>query len=397
VNLPKAKEYLHVRVQDTDVVWLAGANRFLQFKEPAYYVFEAWTRNIAPECIATDCSSRYDLPPKEAARFVREILGQLDRLVEQRARSMEHGAPASSYATVGEGRRANDTGLSAPFSIRICRLNNKIIIFQYGDHSLEAVFRPLFRQFEIKKEEETQVKDFGETITVFRENNRYYLRINQQSEQSFPDKDFEHFHGAVYMELLQILHGKMSCNWMGIFHASAVTDGKKALLFVAASGSGKSTLAALMMANGYRLVSDDFVPVALASPEVYPFPTAISVKRNARALLKTYFPSLGGEIPAKERYHRESFLPLAQESHELQPVPAAAILFVSYDPRVEYRLTKESNLIMMNELLKQSWIPGNSSSAGGFLKWYFHTPVYQLTYSDVQKAISGLSYLLAEK
>lgn len=44
-------------------------------------------------------------------------------------------------------------------------------------------------------------------------------------------------------------------------HASAVTDGERAILFAGPSGHGKSTLAAAFLDVGYRLLSDDVVAI----------------------------------------------------------------------------------------------------------------------------------------
>ena len=44
-------------------------------------------------------------------------------------------------------------------------------------------------------------------------------------------------------------------------HASAVTDGERAILFAGSSGHGKSTLAAAFLDDGYRLLSDDVVAI----------------------------------------------------------------------------------------------------------------------------------------
>src|SRR5438105_3551225 len=59
-------------------------------------------------------------------------------------------------------------------------------------------------------------------------------------------------------------------------HASAVTDGDRAILFAGASGRGKSTLAAAFLDLGYQLLSDDVVAIrtdpdraAMAAP-AYP-------------------------------------------------------------------------------------------------------------------------------
>ena len=74
-------------------------------------------------------------------------------------------------------------------------------------------------------------------------------------------------------------------------------------------------------------------------------------------------------------------------------VPACAIVFVKYDTEVTYSLKRESNLVMMNDLIRQSWIAGTPEAAERFLQWYFNLPVYSLRYSDNALAVDGISKL----
>jgi hypothetical protein len=56
-------------------------------------------------------------------------------------------------------------------------------------------------------------------------------------------------------------------------HGSAVAIGGKAYAFVGDSGAGKSTLASAFMKNGYKLLTDDVIPVTIKEndpPVIYP-------------------------------------------------------------------------------------------------------------------------------
>ena len=48
-------------------------------------------------------------------------------------------------------------------------------------------------------------------------------------------------------------------NRFGVFHASAVTNGRSTIVFSGPSGAGKSTLALSAVRNGYRYYTDEFV------------------------------------------------------------------------------------------------------------------------------------------
>ena len=58
---------------------------------------------------------------------------------------------------------------------------------------------------------------------------------------------------------------------------------------------------------------------------------------------------------------------------------------------------RESNLEVMNQLIKQSWIAGTPEAAECFLDWYFELPVYTLRYSNNRKAIEGIRELFVSE
>ena len=64
----------------------------------------------------------------------------------------------------------------------------------------------------------------------------------------------------------------MELRGMATLHASAVAQGDRAVGFVSHSGGGKSSLAALLMSRGWRLLTDDVLPLRLAGAEVVGWP-----------------------------------------------------------------------------------------------------------------------------
>lgn len=67
-------------------------------------------------------------------------------------------------------------------------------------------------------------------------------------------------------------------------HAAAVGYGASGALLAGEGGSGKSGLALEFLARGWRVLSDDFCPLAVGSLEALPFPRGVCVKgRPGRA------------------------------------------------------------------------------------------------------------------
>ncbi len=63
-----------------------------------------------------------------------------------------------------------------------------------------------------------------------------------------------------------------------ILHAGAVANDKGGVIISAASGGGKSTLTALLMQEGFRLLSDEFGIIELNDHTLLPYPRPVSLK-----------------------------------------------------------------------------------------------------------------------
>lgn len=404
-------KFCHCVIDNTFVVWLDEAHRFVQLQEPAFFVFEQWAAGKDQAEIGKSCSDRYHLPENEASRFVREIIGETEKLFPETEVKEQVEVEIDSHKSPPRFH-----------SKHRCRFGHKTIIFRYGDEMTAEQFQPVFAQFEnlpgIKDPKKGESED-ERSIDLYTSNGDYCIDIEGKVVRSYHHDEWEHFHSAVYTELLELLYEKKMEDWMGIFHASAMVPSnlsfpghqQGALIFTGGSGSGKSTIAALLMANGYRFISDDFLPVAIPCPPIppliYPLPTAISIKRGAFPVLSPLFSVLQGKtaLPGhkndkeeivdgvEEFTNTEFFLPLSGNAHDLSPVPAQAIVFIKYDPSVEFSLSRESNLEMMNDFLKQSWIASNAVAAQAFLDWYFSLPVYSLVYFDAEQMVEGLKHL----
>ena len=361
--------------EETYVIWLAGINRYLQLKEPAFRVFEQWAGEVDKNDIANTCSSEYILPYDESIRFVEEITGQIQSLFDA-------GRQKSGIQSAGTEPYQN----TEYFSEHTYQIGNHFFRFIYRNRYLQNLFHPLFCH------QETDIYPPVHTIIeLFSKDDRDAYRVNDSEVCYFPLGEIDNFQGAVYMEILNIIHSMHLSDWMGVIHASAVTNGEGAVIFAAPSGSGKSSIALLMMANGFKILSDDFVPIALHKPWIYHFPAGISVKKSGILFLKDFIPQIIPKSP--DNTENEIYLPPPGENGLLANVPAKAIVFVDYNQEVEYDLKRESNLEVMNQLIKQSWIAGTPEAAERFLDWYFSLTIYTLRYSNNKKAVEGISGL----
>ncbi len=71
-----------------------------------------------------------------------------------------------------------------------------------------------------------------------------------------------------------------------LLHAATVERGGKAIILTGESGSGKSTMSAVLMAQGWRLLGDEFALIEPATGMAHPFPRPISLKNKASTVLE---------------------------------------------------------------------------------------------------------------
>lgn len=75
-----------------------------------------------------------------------------------------------------------------------------------------------------------------------------------------------------------------------LLHAASVEKDGLGLIMTGESGSGKSTLSALLGANGWRFMGDEFVLLEPETGAMHPFPRPISLKNASIATLEAILP-----------------------------------------------------------------------------------------------------------
>lgn len=75
-----------------------------------------------------------------------------------------------------------------------------------------------------------------------------------------------------------------------LLHAASVEKDGQALILTGESGSGKSTLSAMLGANGWRFMSDEFVLIEPETGRMHPFPRPVSLKNASIAALEAVLP-----------------------------------------------------------------------------------------------------------
>lgn len=265
--------------------------------------------------------------------------------------------------------------------VKFYKIGNLVVKASYKTEALAFLIHPKFDYLSVVE------TNFNSEFEVSLQDENIVLSVDNETVGTWSKNEVEYFQGKFSMFLIEKLYGKPESEWMGVFHASALSDGEKSILFMGDSGNGKSTLAALLMAKGLRLLADDFVPVLAANQQVYCFPAAVSIKENAVSALLPFYPKLD----KTEQYH---FVNLNKKVHYLAP-PATqktllkhqsckAFVFVKYQKNSALKFEKIASEIAFQHLIPDAWLSPEIENAQLFLDWFAQMPCYQLSYSDTE-------------
>jgi hypothetical protein len=343
-------------------------------------VFSKTVKRYKAETIAELVTKRYAVSLKESLQFVQEIRAEIDK----------RNQPIHVPNNIDQLSTGINKHLFTPHSIYHYKLGNRIIRFSYASAHFESYIHPLISHFETT-ENQSDVPLFE----LFNFQDRIAFRHNGEAKGLWTKDETQYVKGLIFMFLVNAMHDKTDDHWLMTVHASAITNGKKTILFSAEPGKGKTTFAALLQAQGYLLISDDFVPIDRHSFNAYPFPISVSVKPGSMDLLAPLFP----ELEEKSLTHLSAeksvrYIPPSNHSDIINAVfPVKELIFIEYNSAIDFNLEKLDPVVALKSLLDQAWvtpIPGNASI---LLDRVMEISFYKLTYSNNQKALEALSNL----
>ncbi len=373
-------DYLERSAEQRKIIWFKVSNRYSLVELPAYEVITRLMRSVPHGEISKWCSEYYTLPPAEARRFVDEIA---DSVAQQ-------ATPAATDIAFAE----NENSISFPpdfYSQRFYKAGNIVIAVDYQCEDLEYMIHPKFAHLEIAT---NASRDYH--FSVFMQKQDFVLSIDEQMIGRWKRDDSHYFTGKFSMELLNRMYAKTDADWIGVFHASAISRNDRCIMFLGISGSGKSTIAAILVAAGFGLVADDFVPLGAASVEVFSFPAAVSVKKKAVDVLSSQFPQL---LDAKEYTYPgvgktvRYLAPHITNGNIENGFPCKALVYVNYQPDSGLVVEKMPGDEAFMQLVPDSWLSPLEANASQFLDWFLALPCYRLTYSDNEKMVVAVHEL----
>ena len=419
----RAGERVIKKIGSSHVIWFPESNRWMEFKEPAWFIYKKLETGENEQSLTGQLAKRYGLPQNEAPRFFKEVKNNINLFVRP-----------SGGSEPGRGTESEDTGLdnltdpakSRHFVTRYYMINEKHITISYGSPLLEHyIHRPLahletggqpadslrIRLFEevtgggVTGSEAISSRSEGGNPT-----RNYYLQIEAPAAGGSRNFRFDEsglLKHRLYTAITSHIYGIPEEGWMSFIHASAVTNGREAVLLSSASGSGKSTMAALLQLPADKssrsnqgdlfFMSDDFVPVAAESRKAHPFPAAITVKKGSFDVIAPYYDpdrdadaGYRGLTSSRVRY----LYPRHPEKNPYGARPVNNIIFIKHTPGTPFRLRKLDTLSALAAFHEEAWVSQNPGHAQSFIDWFVTVGCHRLEYDDSRKAVKAIRALL---
>ncbi|PKH52791.1 hypothetical protein CXF68_19745 [Tenacibaculum sp. Bg11-29] len=362
-------------LENKKVVWFKDTNEYIVIEPMVAEILSLLHNKTDKKEIITKVFNQISIPLKEAENLVRDIENLLNN-----QHSIKQELVHVSKPDHFEHKK-------------YYKINDIIFKVNYLSEFEYALVHPKFAHIAI-----TTTKKITHHFEVYSNTEFISFTINNNIIGTWNLSDVHYFQGKFSMKITELIHHKPENEWLGVFHASAVSNETESILFLGDSGNGKSTSLALLQANGFTCLADDFVPVDAKKQEVYSFPSAISIKKNSLPTLLPIYPEL--ENSAEYHFKRLNkivrYLPTNNVNHKSKQ-PCKALIFIKYKKDSDIIIDKISNIKAFEQLVPDSWLSPIQENVETFLNWFSNLPCYQLTYSNNSEMVATVSKIFNDE
>tara|TARA_B110000902_G_scaffold262992_1_gene341109 strand:- start:5 stop:1144 length:1140 start_codon:yes stop_codon:yes gene_type:complete len=378
--MKKKTSLLHKEVEEKTIVWFGPRNEYLILEHTTADILKEINKGTAINQIAETLSKKLSIPAKESVDFVLELERKFYK--EEKIERLEI---VDSYKNT---KRPENFEF-----IKFYKINDIVFKISFLSEKELSFIHPKFAHLSID-----EVTDFKNNFEVFIKHNYIFLYVNNILIGSWDNANIHFFQGKFSMELIQKIHQKEEDKWLGVFHASAVSNGKKSILFLGDSGNGKSTSLALLQANGFTCLADDFVPINADNEEVYSFPAAISIKKNSLETLLPLYPELKNSAEYNfKRLNKIVRYLKPNNTNFLSHLPCKDLVFIKYEKNSALKFDKIAKINAFMQLVPDSWLSPIKENAQVFLDWFDSLNCYQITYSDNNEMIASVAKIFNDE
>ena len=360
-------------------MWSSRDNQYLVLENTTALLVSKLSKGIDFEDISRELSQELSLPIKETTDFVQDL----------KKRFIDLGP--SKLLNKPEILKAVVVPNHFPVE-KFYKINEVVIKASFESEQACFLIHPKFEHLEV----ESQKHDF--CFKTFTQDARIFLAVDNKLIGSWPFNEFHYFQGKYSMQLIQKIHNMQEDEWLGVFHASAVSDKKRAMLFLGDSGNGKSTSLALLQAHGFDCIADDFVPVAAQSQEIYSFPAAISVKKTSLDTLLPFYPELSDSKEYDFKVAQKIVRYLKPNNSDFSShLPCKGFVFIKYIKDAPLSCEKIDKITAFQKLVPDSWLSPIKENTAIFLDWFAALDCFELIYSNNTEMVAQVSKLFRDE
>jgi len=378
-NLNIQTIFLLKPIDDKTILWSSRDNQYLVLENTTALLVSKLSKGIDFEDISRELSQELSLPIKETTDFVQDL----------KKRFIDLGP--SKLLNKPEILKAVVVPNHFPVE-KFYKINEVVIKASFESEQACFLIHPKFEHLEV----ESQKHDF--CFKTFTQDARIFLAVDNKLIGSWPFNEFHYFQGKYSMQLIQKIHNMQEDEWLGVFHASAVSDKKRAMLFLGDSGNGKSTSLALLQAHGFDCIADDFVPVAAQSQEIYSFPAAISVKKTSLDTLLPFYPELSDSKEYDFKVAQKIVRYLKPNNSDFSShLPCKGFVFIKYIKDAPLSCEKIDKITAFQKLVPDSWLSPIKENTAIFLDWFAALDCFELIYSNNTEMVAQVSKLFRDE
>ncbi|MDG2194293.1 MAG: hypothetical protein P8K77_05480 [Polaribacter sp.] len=368
--MKKGNDMLIKKIDTKHIVWFQNSNSYLIFEDSTTAIIKKLHAKQPISEIENWCCLKLEIPKNIAKKFVNDLV----KLIQK-----QHQKPCTKVPLLAMRFVTPNTYNSSKHYL----INEVSFLIEFETEFLESLIHPKFAHLEALKMKATEYH-----YQIFQNDEHIIFLVNGKHIGSWSCKDIHLFQGKFSMQITQHTHQKEAHEWLGVFHASAVGNDTNSLLFLGDSGNGKSTSLALLQANGFKCLADDFVPIDAKKQEVYSFPAAISIKKNSLKTLYPFYPKLKAASEYRFKRLQKTVRFLAPNNLDYTThLPCKALVFIYYKQGIRLELKTISKVKAFEKLIPDAWISPIKENVALFLDWFLKSPCYQLHYSDAEKMI----------
>lgn len=364
--------YLSVPIQNKYLLWFQSSHKFLCVNKETYQLF-------------IECIERQDLS------FMRSYC--LDTLLLTNKQT-DHliGIIVFLFSTIDYTKDADVIGNYDKVPLRkslktMCyRFGEVITKICYSNAIIFDQIHPKFSHLSIDRTDQT----ITDLIHLSYHNNHYSIYFNHRLVGCWHKSNSNEFMGKLSMVLLNSFYKTQTEDWAATFHGSSIYKKNDAFTFIGDSGAGKSTAVSILVANGYHLLADDFVPMS-SQGQLCCFPAALSIKSSNRINFNALFSDASwskervkiDKINYKYLYHQNSSSPNISIKKKCK-----VIIHIKYKEKTKgsYKVLRAKELLEL--LIPQAWLSRDPSNVKMFMKSISTCKCYTLIYSEPNDLVS---------